>query len=59
VVTIINRWGVLVWKTDDYNNETNRFIGENMNGDKLGDGTYYYILEYDRTEQRGWVFIER
>jgi hypothetical protein len=30
-----------------------------MNGDKLGDGTYYYIVEYDRTEQRGWVFIER
>jgi gliding motility-associated-like protein len=59
VVTIINRWGVVVWKTDDYNNETNHFIGENMNGDKLGDGTYYYILEYDRTEQRGWVFIER
>jgi gliding motility-associated-like protein len=59
VVTIINRWGVVVWKTEDYNNSTNRFIGENMNGDKLGDGTYYYIVEYDRTEQRGWVFIER
>ena len=59
VVTIINRWGVVVWKTEDYNNSTNRFIGENMNGDKLGDGTYYFILEYDRTEKRGWVFIER
>ena len=59
LVTIINRWGVVVWKTEDYNNSTNRFIGENMNGDKLGDGTYYYILEYDRTEKRGWVFIER
>jgi gliding motility-associated-like protein len=59
VVRIINRWGVVVWKTEDYNNSTNRFIGENMNGDKLGDGTYYYILEYDRTEKRGWVFIER
>ncbi len=59
VVTIINRWGVVVWKTEDYNNSTNRFVGENMNGEKLGDGTYYFILEYDRTEKRGWVFIER
>jgi gliding motility-associated-like protein len=58
-VTIINRWGVVVWKTEDYNNISNRFIGENMDGEKLGDGTYFYILEYDRTEQRGWVFIER
>jgi gliding motility-associated-like protein len=59
LVTIINRWGVVVWKTEDYNNLTNRFTGLNMNGEKLGDGTYFYILEYDRTEQRGWVFIER
>lgn len=41
---IYNRWGVLVFESDDKNNDWN---GSLMNkGAKCPDGTYYYILDY-------------
>jgi gliding motility-associated-like protein len=58
-VTIINRWGNEVWITENYDNLINRFEGKNVNGDELSDGTYFYILEYNNEEKRGWVFIKR
>ena len=58
-VTIINRWGNEVWVTNNYDNNSNVFIGKNMNGEDLPDGTYYYIIEYIGVEKRGWVFIKR
>jgi gliding motility-associated-like protein len=58
-VKIINRWGSVVWKTDNYSNTDNFWSGENLNGDNLPDGTYYYIINYGKVEKRGWVFIKR
>ena len=58
-VTIINRWGNEVWKRDNYDNKNVVFKGENMNGNELSDGTYYYIVQYNNIEKRGWVFIKR
>jgi len=58
-VTIINRWGSEVWMGTDYNNTSVRWGGENMSGENLPDGTYYYIIKYNNTEKRGWVFIKR
>lgn len=58
-VTIINRWGNEVWKADGYNNQNIVWNGENMNGDELPDGTYYYIISANGEEQRGWVFVKR
>ncbi|MBA3899779.1 MAG: gliding motility-associated C-terminal domain-containing protein [Bacteroidetes bacterium] len=58
-VTIVNRWGNEVWKIDDYDNETRVFTGQNMNGNELPDGTYYYILHYNNSVKKGWVFIKR
>lgn len=58
-VVIINRWGDEVWKGDNYDNKINVFKGKNMNGADLPDGTYYYILLYNNSEKRGWVFIKR
>jgi gliding motility-associated-like protein len=58
-VTIINRWGNEVWITENYDNLINRFEGKNINGKELSDGTYFYILEYNNEEKRGWVFIKR
>ncbi len=58
-VLIINRWGEEVWKGSNYDNGTNSFTGLNMKGDALADGTYYYIINYNNTELRGWVFIKR
>ena len=58
-VVIINRWGDEVWKKDNYDNKNTVFRGENMNGEALPDGTYYYIIQYNNIEKRGWVFIKR
>jgi gliding motility-associated-like protein len=58
-VTIINRWGSEVWIMDNYDNKLKVFKGQNMNGDELPDGTYFYIIKYDNREKRGWVIIKR
>ena len=58
-VVIINRWGDEVWKRENYDNKNIVFKGENMRGEELPDGTYYYIIQYNNTEKRGWVFIKR
>jgi gliding motility-associated-like protein len=58
-VLIINRWGSELWKGINYNNKNIVWTGKNMNGEDLPDGTYYYIINYDNTEKRGWVFIKR
>lgn len=58
-VEIINRWGDAVWKKDNYDNKNVVFRGQNVNGNDLPDGTYYYIINYGSVEKRGWVFIKR
>ncbi|HAH25927.1 MAG TPA: hypothetical protein DCL77_19575, partial [Prolixibacteraceae bacterium] len=58
-VLIINRWGSEVWKGINYNNKDIVWTGKNMKGEDMPDGTYYYIINYDNTEKRGWVFIKR
>jgi gliding motility-associated-like protein len=56
---IINRWGDEVWTANNYNNTDVVFKGQNMKGDNLPDGVYWYILHYNNLEQQGWVFIKR
>ena len=40
---IYNRWGQLVFETDNYDNS---WAGTAMNGEVLPEGPYYFILEY-------------
>ena len=47
---IANRWGDRVFETDNYDNESN-----NWDGDNLPDGTYYYFLKADNGEERKGV----
>ena len=58
-VTILNRWGVEVWKHDDYDNDKVKFVGKNMNNEDLSDGTYYYVIVYGLFIKNGCVFIKR
>jgi gliding motility-associated-like protein len=58
-VLIINRWGSEIWKGINYDNKDIVWTGKNMNGEDMPDGTYYYIINYNNTEKRGWVFIKR
>lgn len=41
-ITIFNRWGQIIFQASPYLNNWN---GEHSNGQKIPDGTYYYILE--------------
>ena len=51
-VEIYNRWGILVFETDNYNNTTNAFDGISRGrttvkqSDGLPTGTYFYIINY-------------
>lgn len=59
-VDIFNRWGEKVWKATGYNNDDKLWVGKDLNGDNLPDGTYFYILEIPGVEvYKGWVQITR
>jgi len=58
-VLIINRWGSEIWSCSNYDNNNVKWSGKDMNGIDMPDGTYYYIIKYNDTEKRGWVFIKR
>jgi len=53
---IYNRYGVKVYETTAYGSKENYFTGYSQhkltvgNNDKLPTGTYYYILNYDKTD---------
>jgi gliding motility-associated-like protein len=43
-IIIFNRWGQVVFKTNNYNNDTNNWSGKDQNGKNLPEGTYYFVL---------------
>jgi gliding motility-associated-like protein len=58
-VKIYNRWGVLVFENDNYNNESNAFRGQSEGrttinkNEGLPTGTYFYVLNYDSVDGLG------
>lgn len=70
-IKIYNRWGVLVYSTRSYNNNTNFFDGTSqgratVNKDnKLPVGTYFYMLNFSSPDQSktktltGYIYINR
>lgn len=58
-VIIVNRWGNEIWTAENYNNKDVRWNGQNMNGQDVPDGTYYYIISYNGKELHGWVLVKR
>lgn len=55
VVSIFNRWGSLVWKAENYNNDDVVWRGTNQKGEVLPDATYFYIIEAGGKIYKGWV----
>ncbi|QEH41186.1 Calx-beta domain-containing protein [Chitinophaga sp. XS-30] len=47
-IVIVNRWGGTIYKTSNYNNQSNNFKGRSNTGGGTGndlpDGSYFYIL---------------
>jgi gliding motility-associated-like protein/uncharacterized repeat protein (TIGR01451 family) len=64
-VAIYNRWGVLVYETQNYNNTTNVFDGISQGRSTvsmtsgLPTGTYFYILNYTSIDGNGGVQTNR
>ncbi|WP_264536225.1 HYR domain-containing protein [Flavobacterium sp. N1736] len=69
-VEIYNRWGVLVFDIDHYNNEDRAFVGYSAGratikqSDGLPVGTYFYILKYrdsesNQHEKSGYLYINK
>jgi gliding motility-associated-like protein len=69
-VMIYNRWGILVFERDGYN-QSNAFRGDSegrvniQQGTGLPEGTYWYILKYKNqstgnvSEKAGWLYVNR
>ncbi|MFD2039666.1 gliding motility-associated C-terminal domain-containing protein [Flavobacterium artemisiae] len=69
-VEIYNRWGVLVFSIDQYNNQDRVFVGYSdgrstvKQSEGLPVGTYFYILKYKDNdsnphEQSGYLYINK
>jgi gliding motility-associated-like protein len=69
-VQIYNRWGVLVFEVEGYDNTSKVFKGVSdgrvtiNRGDELPEGTYYYILRYvtssgENKDKAGYLYITR
>ncbi|MBP8156894.1 MAG: gliding motility-associated C-terminal domain-containing protein, partial [Flavobacterium sp.] len=69
-VQIFNRWGVLVYETKNYDNNTRRFEGISegratvSKSEELPTGTYFYIIEWttttgERIVKDGYLYLTR
>jgi len=69
-VEIYNRWGVLVYETQGYDNSTKVFKGRSegrvtiKEESNLPEGTYFYVLKYTKLngvgkEKAGYLYINR
>lgn len=57
-VVIFNRVGSKVWEANNYDNITTVWGGENLNGEELPSGTYFYIFE-SKIVEKGWIELTR
>ncbi len=56
-ITVFNRQGNVVYKTQDYRND---WDGRNYNGEPLPEDTYYFILNVDNSySYKGFIIIKR
>jgi gliding motility-associated-like protein len=58
-VEVYNRWGQLLWSGKNYNNRDVVWDGLSSTGNRLHDGTYYYVVEVAGSTFTGYVEITR
>ena len=69
-VQIYNKWGILIYDTQGYDNNTRAFRGQSEGRSTLNknegvpDGTYYYILKYTDAENKahdkaGYLYVNK
>lgn len=54
-VMIYNRWGMLIWMGENYDNQSVIWTGTATDGNPLPDGTYFYTIEIGTASMKGWV----
>jgi gliding motility-associated-like protein len=59
-VTIFNRWGDVVFQTENYDNVSRTFNGTGNNGKELPAGTYFYKIEFlSGNPKTGFIILKR
>lgn len=58
-VEIFNRWGQTVWTGSGYNNREVIWNGETSNGNRLPDGTYFYVATVNGIVYKSFVELTR
>lgn len=58
-IEIFNRWGQLIWEGSGYNNSSVVWDGDSSKGDKLSEGTYFYIANVANRLYKGYIEITR
>ena len=60
-VTIYNRWGVVVYKASDYQNNWNGTTSSELQKSftKLPNDTYFYVLILGDRQYKGYVYLRR
>jgi gliding motility-associated-like protein len=60
-VTILNRWGAIIASFNNYNNLDVVWDGIGINGNKVVEGTYFYILEIPESniKETNWIQVVR
>lgn len=62
-LTILNRWGNIVYQHSNYENTWNgkSTKGLNIGGDELPEGTYFYILKLNKENKvyKGFLYLNR
>jgi gliding motility-associated-like protein len=55
-VTIINRWGDIVFDEQNYDNVSIFWEGTTLDGSDAADGTYFFVIELEGSPARsGWI----
>ncbi|MBL7850121.1 MAG: VCBS repeat-containing protein [Cyclobacteriaceae bacterium] len=60
-LTILNRWGSVVFEANNYDNANTVFRGLSSSGSELPSGTYYYVLEFSSgaPKRTGFISLRR
>ncbi len=60
-VTILNRWGDVVFEIDDYDNLSRVFAGQTNSGNDLPSGTYFYKIDFvlSNSSINGYITLKR
>lgn len=58
-VQIFDRWGVLMWQSNGYNNNDIRWEGLNTKGKEMLNGTYFYIFQSADFVTKGYIEITK